>query len=237
MSTARSRRVWGPSGLPPVVAGRTLDRDDIMRNPLRFVRSLSTLSFLAVFAVSTTPLAGQESTTRGLNLGFHLQAASLSVQEEEGEGGGGAGFRIGYGINRIVTLYFEADGVSVSSENSDEFQGTWTLAHADLGARFHFANTLRSWVPYLDVAFGARGASVKDVEANGESIGDITFNGGSFSFGGGINLYFKQTFAMDVGLKFSDGTFNEVELGAVSLNNLDIDATSVRFKVGVVWWP
>ena len=208
-----------------------------MRTPHRLLCSVSAFFLLGLLAVSTTPLAGQKSTTRGLNLGAHLQAAALSVQEEDGDGGGGGGIRVGYGLNRIVTLYIEADGVSVTSESSDEFQGTWALAHADLGVRFHFANTLRSWVPYLEVALGARAASVKDVESNGQTVGDITFNGGSFSFGGGIYAYFTQTFALDVGLKFSDGTFNEVDLGAVSLNNLDIDATSTRFKVGIVWWP
>ena len=208
-----------------------------MRKLLRSLNSVSTFSLLGLLATSATPLEGQKSTTRGLNLGVHLQAASLSVQEEEGEGGGGLGVRVGYGLNRIVTLYFEADGVSVDSEKSDEFQGTWALAHADLGVRFHFANTLRSWVPYLEVALGARAASVKDVESNGQTVGDITFNGGSFSFGGGISAYLSQTFALDVGLKVTDGTFNEVNLGSVSLNNLDIDATSTRLNVGIVWWP
>jgi hypothetical protein len=195
------------------------------------------LSVLGLVASSAAPLAAQKSTTRGLNLGFHLQAASLSVQDQDHEGGGGAGFRIGYGVNRIITLYFEADGISVDSENADAFQGKWTLAHADVGARFHFANTLRSWVPYLEVAVGGRAAKVKDVLSNGQTVGDIDFNGGSFSFGGGIYVYFKQTLALDVGLKFSDGEFNEVDIGAISVNNLDIDATSTRFKIGIVWWP
>ena len=140
-------------------------------------------------------------------------------------------------MNRIITLYFEADGVSVDSEGSDVFHGTWTLGHADIGARFHFANALRSWVPYLDVAVGARGASVKDIEANGQEVSDITFSGGSFSFGGGLNVYFSQTVALDIGLKVSGGEFTELDLGTVELQNLDLDATSTRFKVGVVWWP
>jgi len=208
-----------------------------MRTPLRILNSVSAFCLLGLLAGSTTPLAGQKSTTRGLNLGFHLQAASLSVEGEAGDGGGGAGIRVGYGLNRIVTIYFESDGVSVDSENSDEFQGTWTLGHADLGVRFHLANTLRSWVPYLDVAIGARAASVKDVEANGQSVGDVRIDGGTFSLGGGIYAYFSQTFALDVGLKFSGGEFTEIDLGEISLNDLDIDANSIRFKVGVVWWP
>ncbi len=215
----------------------TLDRGDIMRNPLRSLDLPSVFCLLVLMALAATPLEGQKSTTRGLNLGVHLQASSLSVQDGDADSGGGLGLRVGYGLNRIVTLYFEMDGVSVDSESADEFQGTWTLGHADFGARFHFANTLRSWVPYLDVAVGARAASVNDVEVNGQSVGDISFSGGSISFGGGIYAYFSQTFALDVGVKFSGGEFTELDLGSVSLNNLDIDANSTRFKVGIVWWP
>ncbi len=188
-------------------------------------------------AMGITSLGAQESTTRGLNLGFYLEAASLSVEGSEGEGGGGAGFRVGYGLNRIFSLYFEADGVSVKSSNSTTFQGTWTLGHADVGTRIHFANSLRSWVPYLDLAVGARGASVKDVEVNGQPGGDVNISGGSFSVGGGLSAYLKETLALDVGLKFSSGEFNEIRIGALSLNNLDIDAKSTRFRVGLVWWP
>jgi hypothetical protein len=208
-----------------------------MPTPMRHRTPLSLVATAATVLLLAAPLAAQKSTTRGLHLGFHLQGASLSVQEAEADGGGGAGFRIGYGLNRIVTLYFEADGVSVDSQSSDEFQGTWTLGHADLGVRFHFANSLRSWVPYLEVALGAQVAGVKDVKVNGVNVADITFSGDSFSLGGGTYAYFTQTFALEVGLKLSDGTFNEVDFGDISVNNLDIDATSFRFKVGVVWWP
>jgi hypothetical protein len=208
-----------------------------MRIPLRIQTAVTALSLLGSLSLGASGLRGQESTTRGLNLGFHLQAASLSVQEQEGDGGGGAGFRIGYGLNRIVTLYFELDGITVKSESSDQFQGEWALAHGDLGVRFHFANSLRSWVPYLEVAIGGRGASVSAARSDGQEVGDLNFSGGSFSFGGGIYIYFRQTFALDAGLKISDGTFDEVDLGPVSLNNLDIDATSSRLKIGVVWWP
>jgi hypothetical protein len=194
-------------------------------------------NLVAMLGLTAGPLSGQKSTTRGLNLGFHLQAASLAVQDGASDGGAGAGFRIGYGLNRIITIYFELDGISVDSEGSDEFQGTWSLAHTDFGARFHFASTLRSWVPYLEVALGGRAATVSDATSNGNEVGDINFLGGSFSFGGGIYLYFTETFGMDVGLKLTGGEFDEVDLGPILLDDLDIDATSTRFKIGIVWWP
>jgi hypothetical protein len=204
--------------------------------PIRIQTAVAALIFTGSLSLSAPDLRGQESTTRGFNLGVHLQGASLAVEDQEGESGGGLGIRVGYGLNRIVTLYFEADGISVDSSNPEEFQGDWTLAHADLGARFHFANTLRSWVPYLDVAIGGRAASVENAEADDVDVGTIKFNGGAFSLGGGLSVYLKENLALDMGLKASFGTFNEIEIGALAIRDLDIEATSTRFKVGLLWW-
>ena len=208
-----------------------------MLNPSRSAIFSSTLCLLGLMAWTAAPLSGQESTTRGLNLGFHLQGATLSIDDGKAEGGGGAGIRIGYGINRIVTLFFEADGVSVESDESDVFQGTWALGHGDLGVRFHFANSLRSWVPYLDVAVGGRFAGLKDFTVEDTEYPDAEISGGAFSFGGGIYFYFSQTFSMDIGVKFSGGEFTDVKVGNLTAGGFDIDASSTRFKVGVVWWP
>lgn len=208
-----------------------------MGNPLRYSKLAGTLFLSGLLLTWSTPLAGQKSTTRGLNVGVHFQAATLAIQGGDPDGGGGMGARIGYGLNRIVTLYLEGDGIAVDSEGSDELKGTWTLGHMDLGARFHFANTLRAWVPYLDVAVGGRFAGIKDLQVNGVEQPDIEFNGGALSFGGGISIYFTQAFAMDLGVKFSGGKFTEVSVGSGSLSGLDIDASSTRLKLGIVWWP
>jgi hypothetical protein len=196
-----------------------------------------TVTAAAALLLSATPLTGQESTTRGLNLAFHFQGASLKLEDSDAAGGGGGGIRVGYGINRIVTLYAEADGVTVEAGNPSIFAGDWTLGHAELGARFHFANSLRSWVPFLEVAAGARAASVKDVEAFNQTWGDAEISGGVLTLGGGIYAYFSETLALEVDLKFSTGEFTQIDLGPLSVENLDVKAQSTRFKVGVIWWP
>ena len=208
-----------------------------MGTPLRYSKIVGPLFFSSLLLAPTTQLEGQESTTRGLNVGVHFQGASLSVEGGDPDGGGGMGARIGYGFNRIFTLYLEGDGIAVDSEGSEVVKGTWTLGHLDLGARFHLANALRSWVPYLDVAVGGRFAGIKDLKVDGEDQPDIDFSGGAFSFGGGISFYFSQTFALDLGVKFTGGEFTEVQIGQGSLGGLDLDASSTRLKLGVVWWP
>ncbi len=205
--------------------------------PVRLPRALAVATAVTLGAAAWAPLSAQNSTTRGLNLGVHVQAASLSVEDADAQEGGGLGIRIGYGLNRIITLYVELDGASVEVENAENLRGNWALGHADFGARFHFANSLRRWVPYLEAAIGARGVSVSDPFVGNEEIDDVTFSGGAFSVGGGLDVYFTQTLALDLGLKFSTGEFNQIDVGAVSIRNLDIDANSTRFKVGIVWWP
>jgi hypothetical protein len=132
--------------------------------------------------------------------------------------------------------YFEVDGIAFDVENP-EVQGEWTMAHVDLGVRYHFANSLRSWVPFLDAAIGARAVSVENATSDGEDVGTLTFSGGAFSVGGGVSFYTSEKFAIETLVKFTGGTFEQVDIGAVSVRNLDIDASSFRLKLGVTWWP
>jgi opacity protein-like surface antigen len=208
-----------------------------MSNPSRMSPVAAVGAALAFFFLFAPPLSGQSSTTRGLNLAFHLQAAALSVEGGDSDGGGGAGLRIGYGVNRIVNVFLQMDGTTINARSAPELSGEWSMAHADLGVRFHFANSLRSWLPYLEFALGGRAVSATNVTVDQGVLDDIRFNGGSFTLGGGISAYFTQGLALDVGLKLSAGEFNEIEVGALALRNLSIDAQSSRLSVGLVWWP
>ena len=88
-----------------------------------------------------------------------------------------------------------------------------------------------------EVGLGGRGATIDNVQALGLSWEDVNASGGCFTVGGGIYAYFTETLALEVDLKFSSGQFQEIHLGGISLSDLDIDAQTSRFKVGVVWWP
>lgn len=201
------------------------------------ILGLSTVAPLIMTMMLAAPLAGQASTTRGFHLGFHLQGASLSVEgDDTPDEGGGAGIRVGYGINRIVTLFADLDGAVITVEDADNLSGEWGMAHVDFGGRFHFANSLRRWVPFLEAAVGFRSVGVDDALVNNETVESVSFNGGSFSIGGGLAVYFTETLALDVAARFTAGEFTEIEVGALSLRNLDIDANSGRFNLGLVWW-
>lgn len=192
---------------------------------------------LAMAVGTATAAQAQQSTTRGFNLGFHLQGSSLTVEGGDANGGGGAGLRFGYGFNRIFTLYLQLDGSAVDVEGAEALPGDWTMGHVDLGARFHFANALSRWIPFLEAAVGVRAVSVDNTVIEGNDVEDLSFNGASFTAGGGLAFYLKETVALESDVMFTFGEFTEIEVGAISVGNLDIDATSARFSLGVVWWP
>ena len=204
-----------------------------MRRPFPLMLSLP---FLATALVAGS-VDAQESTTRGFHLGLHVSAASLQVQDGDRSNAGGGGLVIGYGINRRILLFLQADGARFDVQDTD-VEGEWTMAHVDFGVRYHFASSLRSWVPYLQAAFSGRTVSVTDAFVNQVAQSeDANIRGGALSAGGGIMFYFNETLALDLQLVWSGGTFTEVEVGNVTVSGLDVDAQTTRFNIGVSWWP
>ena len=206
-----------------------------MTNALRSLSIMATACALLLAIAPQSQLSAQKSTTRGFNLGAHLQGASYTIEAQDPQEAGGFGIRAGYGLNRIITLYLGVDGAQVELQDST-VSGDWSLAHVDVGVRFHFANSLRRWVPYLDAAVGARAVTVKNAVVNGNSSANASLNGAAFSAGGGLYVFFNESLAMDVGVKASTGEFNKIDIGALSLSNLDLDVKSTRFNLGIVWW-
>jgi hypothetical protein len=192
------------------------------------------LAFLAGPAAS--PVVAQRSTTRGFTVGAHLQGASLAVENGDPDDGGGLGLRVGYGFNRRFTGYLETDAIVFDVANP-EFGGYWSMVHADLGVRFNFANSLRRWVPFLEAALGGRAVQLKDATVDADSAGTLNFSGGAFSLGGGLSFFATEKLAIETLMKFTGGRFEQVDVGNVSVRNLDIDASSFRFKFGLAWWP
>jgi hypothetical protein len=203
---------------------------------MRFIWVFRAVLLAVLASMAATPAAAQRSTTRGFNIGAHLQGASLTVEDDDPSNGSGAGLRIGYGFNRRFTGYVELDGVAFEVENP-ELEGEWTMGHVDLGLRYNFANSLRRWIPFIEGSVGARAVSVEDAMRDGEEVGTTTFSGGSLSLGGGISFFTSEKFAIETLMKFTGGTFEQIDVGDVSVRNLDIEASSFRFKLGVSWWP
>lgn len=180
--------------------------------------------------------AAQSSTTRGFLLGAHLGAGAVNIEGSDYASGGGGGVTFGLGLNRNFTIFLNLDGSAIDvAADGGQVEGDWTLGHADLGVRFHFANSLRSWVPYLSGAFSARAVSISDIGGNIGTDGSIS--GGGFTFGGGIMIYPSQGFAVDLSALVTAGQYTTFTVGGTSQAGFDIDSQSNRFLVGIVWWP
>ena len=199
-----------------------------------------TLAGLSLAALTCFVLPGaaaaQESTTRGFNLGFHLSGASLKVGDDERSNAGGGGILVGYGVNRTIMIFAQFDGAEFDVQNTD-VEGKWTMGHGDLGVRFHFANSLRRWVPYLQAALSGRVVSVSDATVNQQAETEVSLTGGAFTLGGGLLVYLKQTLALDLQVAWSGGDFTEVSVGNLTVSGLNLEAQSSRFNVGLSWWP
>ena len=197
-----------------------------------FALSLTLATAMAVAA----PVQAQESTTRGFTLGVHLSGASITPEDGDRSNAGGAGLYFGYGFNRTIQLFLQLDGAQFDVEDAD-VEGQWEMGHADLGLRFHFANSLRSWVPYLQAALSGRAVGVDDAVVGGNAESDVGFYGGAFSLGGGVMFYFNETFAADLQLLWSGGQFDRIKIDNVTIDGFEFDATSGRVNIGILWWP
>lgn len=199
--------------------------------------SPSSLALVAGFFLAV-PLHAQQSTTRGFNLGIHFTGASLKVQDGDRSNAGGGGLFFGYGFNRNVELFVQFDGVQFDVQDTN-VDGKWTMGHADLGLRYNFANSLRSWVPYLEGAISGRAVSVNDAVVNQVTQSEeVSLIGGALTLGGGVIFYFNEKLAADLQLAWSGGKFTKVDIGSVTIDLPNsLDANSSRFNLGLSWWP
>lgn len=198
--------------------------------------SILTLVTLASI-VRPTAGSGQESTTRGFNLGIHLSGASLKVEDQDRNDAGGGGIQVGYGLNRNITVFVQLDGAQFDEQATRNLEGDWTMGHVDLGVRYYFANSLRSWIPYLLAAFDYRAVAVNDPVVDDLQRDEVEISGGGLSLGGGLHYYVAESVALDTHLIWTAGEFNTLRIDNASVTGFDVDAKSTRFNLGLVWWP
>lgn len=187
---------------------------------------------LMVLALSTSALAQAQSGTEGLFLNGRINGSAIQLDVENAvtESGGGIGAMIGYGFTPQFAIYLALDGASIQSESA-LFSSSYGLGYFDIGARYHFANSQRSWVPYLDAALSGQ-AVAAEVGAD-----EVEMIGSGFSVGGGILFFLSYPIALDLGLKWTFGNFREATVNGVSTTLEDVGTNAARFTVGLSWFP
>lgn len=198
--------------------------------------ALATVGALAVLFVGQ-PLAAQESTTRGFTIGLHAMGGSLTPDGQSSRNAPGGGLIVGYGVNRRVTIFAQTDAGEFEQATTGEIEGSWALAHFDLGVRYNFANSLRSYVPFLIGALGARAISVDNPIVDGTPRDLVSISGAAFTLGGGIDVYLSENWAVDLQVLLTGGEFTTIRIDNISQTGFDFKASSSRLNLGLQWWP
>jgi hypothetical protein len=186
----------------------------------------------AILIVAPLPTQAQKSNTQGFMGNLHYSRTTLKSDEDgaETDQGNGFGARLGWGFSPAFTVYLGLNASKLIIEE-DGADGDYGLGQFDLGVTYNFANSNRALVPYLEVAVGTRAI------AYSTAGGDVTQAGTSFTFGGGINYFFSRSTALQVGLDFTGGKFENAELDGDEIPDTDISASGGRLMVGFTFYP
>ncbi|WP_143815362.1 outer membrane beta-barrel protein [Longibacter salinarum] len=177
--------------------------------------------------------AEPKSNTERLFLQISLDGQSIDYRDDafsETDNGGGLSLRAGWGVSPLVTIYVGVTGASIDGQSSAITGNDYSWSGGELGLRLNFRSG-RSLVPYADVAL--RGVAATEDDR------DVEFRGGGFTLGGGVSYFFTPAVALDAGLHFGGGRFDEVQVGNISAG-LDEDEFGYgegRFSLGLTFYP
>jgi Outer membrane protein beta-barrel domain len=172
----------------------------------------------------------ERSRSKGFFVGLGVEGSGIqtNVAGSTAESGGGGGVVLGYGFSKRWSLYTDVSDAQINATGG----GTYSLAHADLGARVHFRGGAHSLVPFLQV--GATGRAVST------TVGGTTYtgSGGGATLGAGLNAYFTHSAALSAVASWSVGNFDKFQVdNTVVGTNASVNATTARVHLGMVWFP
>ncbi len=172
----------------------------------------------------------ERSRSKGFFVGLGVEGSGIqtNVAGSTAESGGGGGLVLGYGFSKRWSLYTDVSDAVINETGG----GTYSLAHADLGARVHFRGGAHSLVPFLQV--GATGRAVST------TVGGTTYtgSGGGATLGAGLNAYFTHSAALSAVASWSVGNFDKFQVdNTVVGTNASVNATTARVHLGLVWFP
>jgi len=170
-------------------------------------------------------------------LGLSFDASSIRSEDlnSSTESGPGVAGMIGWGITKNIALALDMSGAQISS-----IDGNYNLGHADIGARWHFVNRT-AFVPFVDVGYAGRALMKRNVtltDALGNtSTGTLTYMGAGLSYGGGLQYFVTPGIAFGGAFKWTTGRFSQVRFENLTVEDLQLDASSARFNMGFTWYP
>lgn len=185
--------------------------------------------------------AAQKSNTSGFMLNLHANGTSVTRPEIQGEksdaeSGGGYGARIGWGFTPKLTAFIGLDAAVLKFKGPNAPEGDYALGHFDLGLTYNFAGSSKQLVPYLEGAVSSR-AIAFEADLGGGTKENWEQSGIGFSLGGGINYFFSRPWALNVGVLFTAGSFDDGKFGGTEVPETGGSANTLRVNLGVTWYP
>lgn len=216
----------------------TSSSSSLLPHPLGRIAILLVL-VAGLFALTATEARAQgeerpvKSNTERLFLQVTLDAQSVDYREDafsETDSGGGLSLRAGWGVSPLVTLYAGVTGATIEGDTNGITNDSYSFGGGELGVRLNFRSG-RSLVPYADVALRGVAATEDDL--------DLEFRGGGITLGGGVAYYVTPAIAIDAGLHFGGGRFNEVQVGDLTadIDSDDFGYGEGRFSLGLSFYP
>lgn len=178
------------------------------------------------------------ANTSGFFVGLALNGSAIRADDLSSsiESGGGLSLQLGWGFTKNVALFLDGSAAQIASD-----AGNYDLAHFDIGARWHFVSPSRALVPFLEVAVTGRAAGQDNVllydDFGNAYQGDLSIAGSGFSLGGGLQYFVAPKWALGGSLEWTTGEFSRVRFDNVTVDGLQLDATSSRFNLGFTWYP
>lgn len=189
----------------------------------------------------STPAAAQmeepiaRSKTAGVSLGVFANGSAATLEgSDEVDSGGGVTLSLGYGFTDNVSVFASVTGASVQPESPDD-ASDYALAHADLGLRFAFASTRSALRPFVQAAVNGRAASF-----DFGNEGTVDARGSGFTGGVGLSWFASPALALEAGLSYTIGKFDEGRVDDsdwVDLGDDALEINSTRVDLGVSWHP
>lgn len=204
-------------------------------------KTIVSMAAAAMLLAGAGQAAAQDrSSTRGLMLGVHLNAAAIQLDEDEGsdaENGIGGGLILGFGFSEQLSLFLRGDAAEISEDNDTGEDGSFTLVNLDLGGRYTFGSTAAALRPYAELGFSGTGLGFELTD--GTQSADGVFSGAGLFLGGGLEYFFTPKAALNVGLTVGKGRFTAATVDGGSAEDLDEDQdfTTSRLAIGVSFRP
>lgn len=200
-------------------------------------RSIFTLILMIVLGTGSTaqgqPTPEPLSKTRGLFLNIHANGNYFNSNIGNGTIGGLAGAKLGLSFSSISVFLQSNNAIFKAKDLSSEYKSNDVgFIALGLGGRYHFRTSHSALIPYAEAGFHIQYFTSPE----GDEDNALGYGGYGPSIGGGIQYFFSQTLALDVGFNLMYG-FYEHTFEKSTGERVDVQSLNTQLNIGFSWYP